>query len=329
MEYFFLSLSLFKNSKNSIFVIIINKGNKQRHRERDLVDREMNQQKSPENVFYASSKITPVNPEALDNHDHNQRQKQDQHKLPPKAFKPTFQAPQTRSDVSIVSNESNFDFFSLPSSQNNLILSEDSKNIINSHKPVKVHVAHKPTSEDVARVYNPYPLQDEYEQYSKNGFLFENIQSTNKTHIHKKIRADVVFTSESISPYTRKEAHSLVYKNPVTDKVADLARGYDSSMTEFQNLNNLKNTSGYNPKPASSKLSFHTNSDGVGNSSVENIVDVTAQRIVTSFYEDEYDIANKMQKKKGANENSNLINSINSELKRMKSGYPSHQQENK
>ncbi len=247
----------------------------------------------------------------------------------PKVLKSSFNAPQTHSDVSIVTNESNYDFFSLPSSHNNLIFSEDSKNIISSHRPVKVHVSHKPTSDDIERVYNPYPLQDEYEQYYKNGFLFENIQPTPKSHGNKKKRADVVFTSDSISPYSRKDPHCLVYKNPVNDKVSELSRGYDSSMTEFQNLNNLKNTSGYNLKSTSSKLSSKLTGEEVENSSVENIIKETDQRVVNSLYEDEYYIANKIQKNKNdANENSNLINSINSELKRMKSGYRPNKQDN-
>ena len=54
------------------------------------------------------------------------------------------------------------------------------------HKPVKVHVAHKPTKDETSRVYNPYLIQNEYEQYTKNGFLFEpltNSQSkTNKVN---------------------------------------------------------------------------------------------------------------------------------------------------
>lgn len=285
------------------------------------MDREPKQQKSPDKMFYSSTKITPVNPGPAEH----------LATLPPK-LRSSFQAPQTRSDVSIISNES-YDYYSTPSSHNNLILSEDSKSIMKSHqqvhKPVKVHVAHRPNTDDTSRVYNPYPVLDEYEQYTKNGFLFEPIAPVSKPPSKHQTKADVVFTSESISPYVRKDANSLVYKNPVkNDKLSDIARGYtnssfvvDSSETEFQNYNNLKNTSGYISKKIVSQPSYNSTSDGgLGNSSVENIVDVPNQRVAKNRYEDEYDIANKIQRQTPY-QNFELINSISSELKKMKSAY--------
>lgn len=280
--------------------------------------------KTPENIFYSSAKITPVNIE----------QQEELSKKPP--TKPIIQPPQSRSDISIISNDS-FDFYSVPVSQNNLILSEDSKSYLNSkkkaHKPVKVHVEHKPNRDETSRVYNPYQMQNEYEQYSKNGFLFEPINTSNNQSILNNSnvnKADAVFNSQAISPYIRRDTHSIDYKKPVNnDKVSDIARGYANSSykydssTEFQNLNNLKNTSGYriNKSEQVSRVSYLSNNEGVDNTSLEQIREVHSQRAAEQMYEDEYDIANKFKKNKDANQSIELINSINTELQRMKQGY--------
>ena len=173
-------------------------------------------------------------------------------------------------------------------------------------------------------------MQNEYEQYTKNGFLFEPINTSNNQSILNNSnvnKADAVFNSQAISPYIRRDPRSIDYKKPVNnDRVSDIARGYANSSfkydssTEFQNLNNLKNTSGYRiNKSEVSRISY--NNEGVDNTSFEQIREVHNQRAAEKMYEDEYDIANKFKKNKEANQSIELINSINTELQRMKQGY--------
>lgn len=207
------------------------------------------------------------------------------------------------------------------------------------HIPVKVHVANKPTVEDTTRVYNPYPLQNEYERYAKNGFFFEplnqvptksshsldesrNVASKTRRNVASSSQintannqANVCFTSEVISPYTRKE-NSIYLKKPVNnDKLLDYARANGGAMvnpafkadtieTEFQNFNHLKKKNEPNAM-----------------SSVEVGKEQPAPKSNDNNYQDEYDIINRIKKQTGNNPNLELINSIKEELKRLKTGY--------
>ena len=251
--------------------------------------------------------------------------------------KPSFKTYETKTDVSIISNESYNDLYSIPTSHHNLILSEESKSRIKFHKPVKVHVSHKPTTTETSRVYNPYSLQNEYEQYNKNGFIFEPISPDGDLAQYKAAKtklsnpnlnhANAAFSSEAISPYIRKDKNTVVYKNPVNnDKRLDFARGYTNasfdSSTEFQNLNNLKKQKPeYNSKSSYEKNALNKDSDDVDNTSIENLVEVISDPRNRNFYEDEYDVANKYKRKAALNQNTQLISSISKELKKMNSGY--------
>ncbi|CAF0753312.1 unnamed protein product [Brachionus calyciflorus] len=224
---------------------------------------------------------------------------------------------ETKSQVSILTNNTEILLNNPEHDYNPIIIAENAKPY-KPHVPIKVHVENKPTVADTTRVYNPYPLQNEYEKYFKNGFLFEPINhqpSTSASHSPKRsnINANVNFTSDLISPYSRRE-NTLFLKTPTqNDKLLDYARQSKTSFgnvnhsfikddseveSEFQNLNHLKN------KP-SDKMDKKYNGDE------------------ERYYEDELDLINKYRKKSEnkLNANAELINSINQELKRLKTGY--------
>ena len=292
---------------------------------------------------------------------------------------------QTRSQVSILTT--NNDIYSTPQ----VGLADERGH----HVPLRVHVAHKPTQEDTSRCYNPYAIQNEYEKYVRNGFVFEPLKSKSSQSMpESQIRqqqqqqqqqnsfkhkinpasasssrmnnANVSFTSEAISPYARKENAVLIntqLKNPVeNDKLLSYARGHLNKgfETEFQNFNNLKSFPDsqlqqqqqlqvqqqqeefYRSKfPDSSKTNDEENDDdhvlynklkkshnarkgaktkeqNSGESATSLVGDDDDNDVV---YQDEYDMINKMNRKTNANANIELINSINKELKRIKTGY--------
>ena len=148
----------------------------------------------------------------------------------------------------------------------NVILSEASKL---SHSPSRVQVMHKPTVSDTSRVYNPYPVKNEYDRYMKSGgMLFEQPPSSShyqggahtdtgmtKAELRRQStslitkpninNANIAFSSESISPYTRRDSFSqgqkVQYKNAVdNDQLLNISRGYVNAHlkkeTEFQNF---------------------------------------------------------------------------------------------
>lgn len=238
---------------------------------------------------------------------------------------------QIRNEISIITTSNNDVLYSSPSNkqqEHNVILSENVK----LHSPTRVHVLHKPTVSDTSRVYNPYPIKNEYDKYTKNGFLFESLnqqgqqneivltkseqrrlstQLMTKPNINN---ANVAFSSESISPYTRKD-NKIIYKNAVdNDHLLNLSRGYVNTQfkkeTEFQNFNNLK-------QQRETSLLEH-------NPDYSTSVPQQQQQQLSNnkLYEDEYDIANKLKRK--PEQNMRLINSINNELKKFHSG---HQQD--
>lgn len=207
---------------------------------------------------------------------------------------------ETKSQISILTNNSDI-LLNNPNGIDSpsLIVSEFSKPY-QPHIPIKVHVTSKPTVEDTTRVYNPYPFQNEYDKYFKNGFLFEPVESTGDSK-QITVNANANFTSDLISPYNRKD-NSIHFKNYVSnDRLLDYARESkvslgkmnlafkDDSESEFKNLNNLKNKSA---------------------------------KIDSKIYEDEFDLINKYNKNSNNTySNYELVDSINQELKRIKTGY--------
>lgn len=248
--------------------------------------------------------------------------------------------------------------------------------------PVKVHVAHKPTVEDITRVYNPYPIQvnyylilliilildvkfkpnflkNEYEKFVKDGFLFEPIKVNTKEAFKPSTNVNVSFTSDIISPYTRKDrggatsqppSATVMLKNPVDhDRLLDAARGNVNHAfvndTEFRNYNQqqqqqqqqLKQTT---TDEATKARRVRRSGGGGSRKSNANAQSVSAEQAIGSharreegvaaggvgemhdyerMYEDEYDVANKAVRK--SNPNLQLIDSINKELKRVATGY--------
>jgi hypothetical protein len=264
---------------------------------------------------------------------------------------------QTKSHVSIITNN---DIYSLPQSEPK------------PHVPIRLNAIHKPTEEETSRSYNPYLIQNEYDKYVKNGFILEPIKSSNPKNVidtqnqirkypsfntktkygppNNKINSNhvnVSFSSEVISPYSRKDNHSYIntnLKNPVdNDPLLNYARGGHVNKgfeTEFQNFNNL-NSFLENKSIHSSKLS-HENIDDdddilyknlKSNKSLVNAVKSNSRKKEEAdlargddddndvIYQDEFDIINKMNRKINKNSNLDLINSINKELKRIKTGY--------
>ncbi len=265
---------------------------------------------------------------------------------------------QLRTEVSIITNNSN-DMYPMPTSaasaQNhyhdpNVILSETSKL---SHSPTRVHVIHKPTVSDTSRVYNPYPVKNEYDRYVKSGgFLFEPIHhaETNGTHSETAIskaelrrqstslitkpnikNANIAFSSESISPYTRRDSfrqgQQLTYKNPVdNDQLLNISRGYVNTHlkkeTEFQNFNQLKTFNEHDrnldqlQQQQQHESSLETNNKQQPHPL--NYKNTPPAKIKLS----ESELSNKILIKKPDQTNLNLINSINNELRKFQqTGY--------
>lgn len=158
---------------------------------------------------------------------------------------------------------------SSPNPDENVIMPSNS-----NYVPTRVLVNNKPTIEEITRVYNPYLAQKEYESYMRNGFVFEplkikssdemknsqqkNIDKVNSfksvsqiSPINPNINANVAFTSDVISPYSRKETNT--YNQAKNDRLLNIAAINNYSHTnmayknepetEFQNFNNLKTIS--------------------------------------------------------------------------------------
>lgn len=120
----------------------------------------------------------------------------------------------------------------------------------------------------------------------------------------------------------------MSYKNYnlKNNECAGLIKGYNNlsyvvdSSTEFQNLNNLKNT---DYKFKKSYLNFKSGSETdtvAANTSIENINEMPSQHVDANIFEDKYDIEKKLQKNNSLNSDK-LVSSINEELNRMKSVY--------
>ena len=249
---------------------------------------------------------------------------------------------QTRTDVSIITNSSN-DMYSMPLAHShldpNVILSETSKL---SHSPTRLHVIHKPTVSDTSRVYNPYPVKNEYDRFVKSGgLLFEPIQriQSNGTHSETAMskaelrrqstslitkpnikNANIAFSSESISPYTRrdsfKQGQQLSYKNPVdNDQLLNISRGYVNNHlkkeTEFQNFNQLKT---FNEHDRNLEEHFQQQQQQPNYSNINT----PPAKIKLN----ESELSNKILIKKTDQTNLNLINSISNELRKFQqTGY--------
>lgn len=264
--------------------MILKKGNKQRYRENKFDVKSRSQTKT-ETTFYTNTKIAPINSLPTD------------HSQSLLKLTPSFQ--QSTQSISIVSKE-NVDLLTPGVSQKNLILSEDSKSVLKAqHIPVKIHVDHQPSNDDTQRIYNPYFIKNEYERYTKNGFIFEPKVPHEKVYNLKQ--ADAIFSTESISPYNRNISNTLSYKSHNLKKKEstgsineynNLSYVVDSS-TEFQNLNNLKNADYKFKKNYRNFKSGSETGTIVTNTSIENINEMPSQHVDANIFEDKYDVEKK------------------------------------
>jgi hypothetical protein len=214
--------------------------------------------------------------------------------------------PQTRSEVLIdTTNDNLYMQQQTNTPAQNLVLPNSAKNMITSprdgpHVPVKVHVANKPTVEDITRVYNPYPLHNEYEKYVKDGFLFEPLKNQKQTG---QQQANVAFSSEVISPYARTNTGALEVKNRAqNDKLLNVAR-HGQSNVGFER----EKTSEFQKRVPS------------GGSVIPVTHTTSSAPSIHKQYEDELDLANRFYKSAGTN--AEIVNNINKEIERLKSGY--------
>jgi hypothetical protein len=240
------------------------------------------------------------------------------------------------------------------------------------HNSLKAHVLQKPTVEDTSRVYNPYPIKNEYEKYAKNGFLFEplkpqleisipttiskknsfKLSSQNKNQIdvinkhNNIINANVNFSSEVLSPYKRNdmdmmnvesnkeqllEGRTFYHDQESKMMLSRIQNQQNDFKTEFQNYNNLKLNSiikdtdleiyKYEMNENSQQNKKFSEKNSKYNQSKKNFDKTIAHEPNEKQFFDEYDIANKLESKKNLNHNLELINSINEELKKIKTGY--------
>jgi hypothetical protein len=308
--------------------------NKQRQREREYeLDSRQNSASDQSNK---SKRITPMTRDELKKMNDSQI-----FKISP------VQRPQ--SSLRNESNRKQLDLYSSPSynAQNNAISSENNKH----HSPIRVQIAHKPTVADTSRVYNPYPIKNEYDKFTKNGFVFEPILNNNNKNNNNSYtepiglsksearrlstslitkpnikNANIAFSSESISPYTRKEnknAYKNTYDNepPLVNPRGNVNNKNNNNNThqfkketEFQNLNNLKTFN------ETKRISDQSEGNSIENNQSNRI------NSSSKAYEDEYDIANKLAKK--PDQNMRLLSSINNELKKFQTGYQQHDMPN-
>lgn len=196
----------------------------------------------------------------------------------------------------------------------------------------------------------------------KDGFLFEPINVNTKDHQAKPstTNANVSFTSDIISPYTRTMGLSnqqqppqatVMLKNPVDhDRLLDAARGahvnhaFVNHETEFRNYNQLKpsssntvvdgqaaaarNGSGKRARRGGTGHRTKNQTSVVidqpsssGSNSKKNVVGV--DEMMNHDYERMYEDEYDVANKavRKSNPNLQLIDSINKELKRVATGY--------
>jgi hypothetical protein len=337
------------------------KGNKQSHREVKMIRSENKETTKEETIENKprTRKLSAVH-QIVSNHG-----------LKKEAELPTLNPSekQTKSHVSIITNN---DIYSLPQST----IAEQKP-----HTPLRFNSIHKPTEEETSRSYNPYIIKNEYDRYMKSGFILDPIKpietknvidNQNQNQIRRypsfntkakyigpnnKINsnhANVSFSSEVISPYSRRDNHPYIntnVKNPVdNDPLINYARGAHVNKgfeTEFQNFNNLnsfldnKNLNLSNEQQKKlryNKIDDDDDDDILYRNLKSNKSLIKAAKLKIKqreensnsrtddddndvIYQDEFDIINKMNRKMNKNSNLDLINSINKELKRIKTGY--------
>jgi hypothetical protein len=312
-----LSLFLFKNFQ----------GNKQRQREKHFG------RSAAEEANSSGKKIGPMPPTAPPQpapHHHDFTKK----------------PLQTRSEVLIdPTNDGLYKAQQTNTPAHNLIIPESSKSSSHNnnkiassstpHIPVKVHVSSKPTVEDITRVYNPYPLQNEYDKYVKDGFLFEPLKketakssatSSQATHLSA---ANVAFSSEAISPYARNKDHAAIHvKNPVdSDKLLTVARGGYANMSYVNDERQQAPSKAWTREPSSE---FQRAKPGSASSSRKGQTHESLPKyderkyprnelVDDAKYQDEVDIALKFHR--SVNANQEIVESINKEIRRIKTGY--------
>ena len=168
------------------------------------------------------------------------------------------------------------------------------------HVPVRIHVSHKPTVEDISRVYNPYPIQNEYERFVKNGFLFEPVVDAYNNNGSKNQPAPTTTISREITPAVVQSGLKKLAKNKMSIGL----------------------------HPSSSVKQQHQHGGGAHHNPA-----------FQAKYEDEYDLANKFtanataaavsaansrrpsEHQHKSEHMETIIDSISKELKRMKSAY--------
>ena len=243
---------------------------------------------------------------------------------------------QTRSEVLI--DTANDAFYKQQQSNTpaqNLVIPENSKSKIASssspHIPIKVHVSHQPTVEDITRVYNPYPLQNEFDKYMMDGFVFEPLRKSNN-RVGDSLRvnhpnANVAFASEVISPYARRDGNPnapLYSKNPVdNDKLLTVARGYNNQgFEDDRDRGSSPQQKSLAREPSSDFLKARPQSSKAASSESREQLPRYEESKVTppdQVYQDELDLANKFYKSAGTNQDK--VENINREIKRIKTGY--------
>lgn len=300
-------------------------GNKQRQREREF---EYENRKNEHQDHYSNTNQKPKRLASLTREELKKLGDTQIYKISPVEK-------QIRSDVSLINGSSNEIMYAAPLNNSKLDNIIQSEAIKHTHSPTRVHVMHKPTVTDTSRVYNPYPIKNEYDKYVKNGFIFEPFQHSNAQLNNSEVtltkaearrlstslitkpninNANIAFSSESISPYARKDS----YRNQVdADQLANFSRGYVNTQfkkeTEFQNLNILKTQQIESSLENQQQIEYQQNQQEQQQQQIETTLN-------SKLYEDEYDIANKI-KRKPENSNTKLINSINNELKKFQTGY--------
>jgi hypothetical protein len=318
------------------------KGNKQRQREKQF-----GRGGAVEDGKSGAKKIVPMPPSA-----------------PPHQHDFTKKPLQTRSEVLIdPTNDGLYHAQQTNTPAHSLVIPESSKggggnkiaSLSTPHIPVKVHVSSKPTVEDITRVYNPYPLQNEYDKYVKDGFLFEPLKKDSKSSVSSVVThsaANVAFSSEAISPYARKDNAAIHVKNPVdNDKLLAVARSGGNAYNNMaysnderqhqQQATSLTKAWGREPSsefkkapPGSASSSRkatphrYVNDDYDHPDDRESLPKYDERKypssneilhINDSKYQDELDIANKFYKSAGANQE--IVENINKEIRRIKTGY--------
>lgn len=201
-----------------------------------------------------------------------------------------------------------------------------------SHTPVKVHVSHQPTVEDVTRVYNPYPFQHEFENYYKDGFLFEQLKNKrcDKEEAERAQRANVTVHSESIGIYKHHESSksSLKAKHPViNDKLSTEARvGGGYSNKAYSGGDDMP-VNQFMKREPSAEIHRTTTTTSITNH-YEQLPQLPRASVAADDHhkyqndeiDGETDLTNRLYR--SSVNNLHIVENIGKEIKKIKTGYP-------